>query len=157
MQHGATILMNGRTIVRVLLVAFLVVGAIGLGVTVYNAGVSAGLAHAGSVVVGPGTYPVAPYAGWGGGWGFGFPFFWLFGGLFFLFIMFGLIRAAFGGSRGGWDRSHGHGWYPGGWRDDQGRTWEDRAREAHDAWHRANPGSSGSGPAAAPGDDHPRS
>ena len=147
--------MSGRTIARVLLVGFLVLGAIGLGVTAYNAGVSAGLAHEGTVVVSGGAYPVAPYAGWGWGLGRGFPFFWFFGGLIFLFIVFGLIRAAFGGPRGGWGRGYGRGSYANGWRDEQVRTWEDRARETHDAWHRAHPDAPGSTPPgsgpAAPG------
>ena len=140
--------MSGRTFARVLLVVFLVLGAIGLGATAYNAGVSAGLAHEGTVVVNQGAYPVAPYAGWGWGFGWGFPFFWFFGGLIFLFILFGLIRAAFGGPRGGWGRGYGRGWYANGWRDEAGRTWEDRARETHDAWHRAHPDAPGSTPPA---------
>jgi len=132
--------MNGRTIARVLLLVVLIAGAIGLGVTAYDAGLSAGVAQNGNVVVAPG-YPVAGYYGWGFGHGFGF--FGFLGGLLFLFLLIALIRAAFGGPRrgwgGGWGGGHGHGWYPGGWRDEQGRTWEDRAREAHDAWHRDHP------------------
>ena len=139
--------MSGRTIARILLVAFLALAAVGIGATAYNAGLAAGTAHEGTVVVQPGAYPVAPYAGWGWGWGWGFPFVWFFGGLFFLFLLFGLIRAAFGGPRRG--RGFGRGWSGGGWTsagwtgvgwtDDQGRSWEDRAHEAHDAWHRAHP------------------
>ena len=112
-----------------------VAACVGLGVTAYDAGLSAGLAQNGNIVVAPG-YPVAGYYGWGFGHGFGF--FGFLGGLLFLFLLIALIRAAFGGPRrgwgGGWGGGHGHGWYPGGWRDEQGRTWEDRAREAHDAW-----------------------
>jgi len=145
--------MSGRTLARVLLVVFLFVGAIGLGATAYNAGVSAGLAHEGAVVVAPGATPT-PYAGWG----WGFPFFGFFGGLIFVFLVFGLIRAAFWGSRGGWGRGYGRGWSGYGWRDEDGRTWEDRARETHDAWHRANPDAPGStppgtGPAGSGGPD----
>jgi hypothetical protein len=140
--------MSGRTLARVLLVVFLVFGAIGLGATAYNAGVSAGLAHEGTVVVSPSTGAPAPYAGSGWGWGFGwgFPFFGFFGGLFFLFILFGLIRAAFGGWGRGWGRGYGRGWSGSGWPDERGLTWEDRARETHDAWHRAHPDTPGSTP-----------
>ncbi len=133
--------MNGRTIARVLLLVVLIVGAIGVGVTAYDAGLSAGLAQHGDVAA-PG-YLAAPYYGWGWGFGHGFGFFGFLGGLLFLFLLFALIRAAFGGPRrgwgGGWGGGHGRGWYAGGWRDEGGRTWEDRAREVHDAWHRDHP------------------
>jgi hypothetical protein len=135
--------MNGRTIARIALAILLVAGAVTLGVTAYNAGVTTGLADSGRVVVGAGGAVVAPgYIGYGYGWGHGFGFFGFFGGLLFLLLLFGLIRAAFGPRRGFRD---GPGWYPGGWRDeggrtwDGGRTWEERAREAHDAWHRSHP------------------
>jgi hypothetical protein len=130
--------MNGRTFARVLLVVVLIAGAIGIGVMAYDAGVTAGLAQNGEVVVSPG-YPVGPYAGWGWGFGHGFGFFGFLGGLVFLFLLIGLFRAAFGGPRRGWGPGYGRGWYGGGWRDEQGRTWEDRARETHDAWHRDHP------------------
>ena len=135
--------MNGRTFAAVLLVIFLTVGGIFLGVSAYNAGVSAGLAQnlaesGGDVVVTPG-YATAPYIGWGYGWGnpgfgfFGFLFF-----LFFLFLIFGLIRAAFGWGRG-WGRG---GWGPGGpGRYDYRRgsdAWNDRVREVHDELHRSS-------------------
>lgn len=143
--------MNGRTTARVLLVAFLVLGAIGIGVTAYNAGVSAGIAHDGAVVVQPGAYQVAPYAGWGWGFGWGFPFAWFFGGLFFLFLLFGLVRLAFGGPRG----RVGHGWSGGGWRDDRGRTWEERARDIHAEWHRTQPDGAGTAASGPGGTDRP--
>jgi hypothetical protein len=135
--------MNGRSIARILLVVILVGAAIGLGVGAYNAGVSAGLAQSGNVVVTPGAYPVAPYVGYGWGWGFGpgFGFFGFIGGLLFLFIFIGIVRAAFGGMRGGWGPRHGPWTGPGGYRgnDFRGSPWEDRAREIHDAWHRDHP------------------
>jgi len=134
--------MSGRTIASILLVVILGVGAVALGVTAYNAGVSAGLAQnvaaaGGSVVVAPG-YAAGPYVGWG--WGGGFGFFWFFGFLLFLFIVFGLIRAAFG-----WGRGWGRGYGPGGWGPGYGRgghggrydAWNDRVREVHDELHRA--------------------
>src|SRR4029079_9633488 len=64
-RNGANASMNGRTIAQVLLVILLIGGAIGLGVTAYDAGVANGLAQNGNVVVAPGGYPVGPYAGWG--------------------------------------------------------------------------------------------
>jgi len=98
--------MNGRTIARVLLALVIVGAVVGIGVTAYDVGVSAGLAQNHEVVVGPGAYPVAPYVGYGWGFGHGFGFFGFFGFLLFLFLVFALIRAAFGGRRG-W----GPGWY----------------------------------------------
>ena len=128
--------MNGRTIARILLAILLIGGALTLGVSAYNAGVTAGLAQTGQVVVTNGGYiaPGGPYVGygWGWGWGHGFGFFGFFGGLLFLFLILGLLRAAFGGPRRGWGPGYGHrrGW---------GGGWEDRARETHDAWHREHP------------------
>ena len=128
--------MTGRSIARILLVVVLVGTAIGIGVTAYDAGVTSGLAQTGQVVVAPGAYPVAPYVGYGWGFGHGFGFFGFFGFLLILFLVFGLIRAAFGGRRG-WGPGgpgHRHGGGPGGdWR---GSPWETRAREVHDEWHR---------------------
>jgi hypothetical protein len=139
--------MFGRTVARVLLAMLVIGGAIALGVTAYNAGVTAGLAQDG--VIAPGTYPVAPYAGYGWGWGPGFGFFGFFGFLLFLFLVFALLRAAFGGPRRGW----GPGWGGRGWDRDHGTDpgsrprWEDRAREIHDEWHRGRgaPGRSSDG------------
>jgi len=127
--------MTGRSIARILLVVVLVGTAIGIGVTAYDAGVTSGLAQTGQVVVAPGAYPVAPYVGYGWGFGHGFGFFGFFGFLLILFLVFGLIRAAFGGRRGwGPGGPHRHGGGPGGdWR---GSPWETRAREVHDEWHR---------------------
>src|SRR4051812_14602323 len=137
--------MNGRTIAQILLVILLVVGAVTLGVSAYNAGVTAGLAQTGQVVVSDGPYlaPGGAYVGYGWGFGHGFGFFGFFGGFLFLILLFALIRAAVGGGRGwGHRRGWGPGYGPGGWHDDHGRTWEDRARETHDAWHRSNPDAS---------------
>ena len=130
--------MSGRTFAAILLVIVLGIGAAALGVTAYNAGVSAGLAQnvvesGGSVVVAPG-YAAGPYVGWG--WGPGFGFFGFFAFLIFIFIVFGLIRAALGLGRGG--RGYGPGGY-GRWdhRHGSGRdAWDDRVREVHDELHR---------------------
>lgn len=137
--------MNGRTIARILLALVLVGGAVGVGVSAYNAGVSAGLVQSGQVVVTPGGYPVAPYVGYGYGWGggHGFGFFGFLGGLLFLFLFLGLIRAAVGGGRRGWGPG-GHGSWgpggPGGWRSD---AWEQRIKDTHDALHRDASGGPG--------------
>jgi hypothetical protein len=152
--------MSGRTFAAILLVIILGVGAAALGVTAYNAGVSAGLAQnvaesGGSVVVAA-PYAAAPYAGWGWGWGPGFGIFGFFFFLFFLFLVFGLIRAAFGWGRWGrggpggygrgWDHRHGYG----------ADAWNDRVREVHDELHRTGgqggaAGSGGQPPTGDPG------
>lgn len=135
--------MNGRTVARVLLAIVLVGAAIGIGVTSYNAGVTAGLVQSGQVVVAPGGLAVAPgaaYIGYGYGPGFGghgFGFFGFLGGLLFLFLLIGLFRAAFGGPRRGWGPGGpagraGRGW-GGDWRRD---AWEQRVKDTHDALHR---------------------
>ena len=150
--------MSGRTFAAILLVIVLGIGATALGVTAYNAGVTAGLAQnvaesGGSVVVAPG-YGVGPYVGWGYGWGGGFGFLGFFAFLFFIFIVFGLIRAVFGMGRGwghrgyygpggpgrGWDYRHGNGY----------DAWNDRVREVHDELHKSG-GQPPAGDAPKPG------
>jgi len=134
--------MNGRSIARFVLALVILAGVAFLGVGAYNAGVSAGLAQTGQVVVTPGAYPVGPYiGGYGYGWGhgLGFGFFGFLGTLFFIFLLIGLLRAAFGhgrgwGGRGGWGGGRG-GW--GGPGDPRVRDhWEARVREVHDELHR---------------------
>lgn len=100
------------------LILIVVVGLVVFGA--YQAGVAVGAG-------GPGTAgTVAPYAMryWGFGWGF--PFFFhplgLLFGLFFLFLFFWVLRALFWGGRG-----HRGDWYG---------SWEDRRRDAFEAWHR---------------------
>jgi hypothetical protein len=133
--------MSGRAFATILLVIVLGIGATILGVTAYNAGVSAGLAQnvaesGGSVVVAPGYAP-APYVGWGYGWGGGWGFFGFIGTLIFIFLVFGLIRAAFGWGRG-WGRGgYGPSGYGRGWDHRHGNdAWNDRVREVHDELHR---------------------
>jgi hypothetical protein len=131
--------MNGRSIARILLAIVLIGAAIGIGVTSYNAGVTAGLVQSGQAVVVPGGVPVAPggaYVGYGYGWGYGhgFGFFGFLGGLLFLFLIIGLVRAAFGGGhRRGWGGPGGPRGWSGDWRRD---AWEERVKETHDALHR---------------------
>lgn len=95
--------MNGRGFVNFLIGIVVLVLLIGAGVGIYDAGIQQGIAQTANVPVGA----VAPYAyGWGFHGGFG-----IFGFLFpllFIFLIFGLVRAAFRGGRGGW----GHGWGP---------------------------------------------
>lgn len=143
--------MSGRTFASILLVIILGIGAAVLGVTAYNAGVSAGLAQnvaasGGSVVVAA-PHAVAPYVGWGWGWGWpGFGIVGFFFFLFFLFLVFGLIRAVFGWGR--WGR--GPGGYYGGWGPRYGNgsdAWNDRVREVHDELHRTGASGSTGGPA----------
>jgi len=100
--------MNGRTIARALLLVVLIGAAIGIGVSAYNAGVSAGLAALPPVTASGDAIPLdrvgygygyGPYVHRPWGWGFGFfgILFWIFG----ILLLVGLIRAAFGGWRGG--------------------------------------------------------
>lgn len=132
--------MNGRTIAGIVLTLLLVGGAIGIGVTAYNAGVTQGLVQSGQVVVAPG-YGVGPYVG---GYGYdhgGFGFFGFLGTVFFIFLIIALLRAVIGGGRGrgGWGKS---GWGGPGWGGPGGRhgagPWSDRAREIHDELHRTS-------------------
>jgi hypothetical protein len=105
--------MFGGTFFRVI-AALALVGLLAvIGISVYDAGVNAGLAQVGSDAVASGApAPVVYYPGpyYGHGWGFGFfgIFFWILG----VFLIFGLIRAIFGwgrwgGPRGGWGRHDG--------------------------------------------------
>jgi hypothetical protein len=115
-----------RFIAALVLVGLLAV----VGVSIYNAGVSAGIAsdvgHAiasGAPV--PAGYYYGPYVGHP--WGFGFGFGGFFIGLLFLFLFFGLLRAVFGWGRWGHHRGYGYdkgrrsGWhdYMGAWHDEQ--------------------------------------
>ena len=131
--------MSGRTVIRIVLVLVIALGAVALGVSAYNAGVTAGLAASSETpaTVAPILYP---YAGWG--WHGGFGFFGFLGFLFFLFLFFALIRAAFWGGRGR------GGWGPGG----GGRY--DRIREMHDELHRSGP--TGTGTTGSTPTDQPR-
>ena len=118
----------GRVLARVLAVVLVLVLGGAMLAGVYNAGVSAGLAQAGGAVT--------PYIGVPYGYGFGFGFFGLFGGLLFLFLIFGLLRFAFGGPRRGWGGGPGG---PGGWGGHgHGRWggWEGRVPPPVEEWHR---------------------
>jgi hypothetical protein len=96
-----------RLIAALALVGLLAV----IGVSAYDAGVGAGLDQAARETVASGAPATVFYPGpyYGHGWGFGFfgIFFWILG----IFLVFGLIRAAFGRGRwvgpGGWSRHDG--------------------------------------------------
>lgn len=139
-----------NTAIRVVAALLLVGLLVGIGVGVYNAGVSQGLAQnvtavaSGAPSVAYGYYPgfVGPHWGWGFGF-FGI-FFWILG----IFLIFGLLRLAFGWGRGGYGRWGGYGpggYGPGGW-GNPGPG--DPRQERLDAWHReAHKGTDpGSGP-----------
>ena len=122
-----------RALAAVLLVAVLA----GIGIGIYNAGVSEGVAEAARAAQAAGEDPAVVYPpyvggpwgyGYGGGWGGGFGFFGFLFGILFLFLIFGLVRAAFGWGRwNGGGRGHGgHGW--------GGR--EERIAEVHRELHR---------------------
>ena len=111
--------------------ALLLVGLLAIvGVSIYNAGVSAGIAtDVGNAIASgapvPAGYYYGPYVGHPWGYGFGFGGF-LFAILFF-FLFIGLIRAIFGFGRWGGYRGGGYmkgrhsGWhdYMGSWHDEQ--------------------------------------
>jgi len=123
---------NGRAIFRVLAVLLVVAVAAGIGTMVYNAGVNAGLDEAARLAVASGDpLPVPIGYGYGYGYGgpyahgpFGFGFFGLLFGILGIFLLIGLVRAAFGWGRWGGGRGPGG---PGGW---GGR------REMVEDWHR---------------------
>jgi hypothetical protein len=141
---------NGRSIVNFLF-GLLVLGLlIGIGVGVYDAGVQQGLAQAANVPAGA----VAPYYGYGYGFHgfFGFGFLGLIFPILFLFLIFGLVRAAFGRGRGwGGGRGYwGHGpWMAGGdpdaWQQERERRMAELHRRLHETGDTTgSPGSGGS-------------
>jgi hypothetical protein len=105
--------MNTARFLAILLLAA-VVGLVG-----YQIGVSQNIA----VQIPAGAAPVAYY---GYPWHFGFGFLGFLFPLFFLFLIFGLMRAAFGGGRG-WGRGYGHG----SWADERRARFEEMHRELH--------------------------
>jgi len=112
----------------VLTALLLVAVAIGIGTTVYNAGVTAGLTEAAQQAAASGDPAPIIRDGYGYGWGapyahgpFGFGFFGIIFWILGIFLIIGLVRAVFGGRWGG-PGPRG----PGGW----GR------REMVEDWHR---------------------
>jgi hypothetical protein len=137
--------MNGRSIASFLFSLIVVGILVAVGVGIYQAGVAQGVIDAGRFPAGA-AVPVAGYGYHDGGFGFLgllFP-------LLFLFLIFGVIRAAFGHRRGwGHGYGYGRGWDkgPGGSGDSTDPRW-DRERyvaEMHRRLHEADAGS-GTGP-----------
>jgi hypothetical protein len=129
-----------RILPAILLVAVLALGGGLIWATAYQAGqstvVTTATASGGSAV----APVVVPAYGYGYGWhpfGFGFGIFGFFATLFFVFVVFALIRAIVWrgghGRRGGW----GGGWGGPGAAGGPGRSpWEARAHETFEDWHR---------------------
>ena len=129
-----------RVVAALLLVGLLAV----VGVGIYNAGVSEGLAEAARAAAASGEDPavivppyVGGYGGYGHGWGAGFGFFGFLFAILFVFLLFGLIRAAFGWGRWGGPRGPGGS----GWEDERRR----RLEELHRDLHRADQSGAGAG------------
>jgi hypothetical protein len=147
-----------------ILLVLLIVGLVG---SAFQVGYASGAAG-GAPVAGTGVWPFFgwPFLGWGF-FGFGLfgGLFHLIGTLFFLIIVFALIRAAFGGGRGRGPWGRHNGWGPDGRGTDRFGGWESRARELHDDWHRRADGGqaaqstdrgSGGGSGGAAGTDQAR-
>jgi hypothetical protein len=121
------------TLMRVLAAVALVALVGFIGFSAYNAGVNEGLNEAARAAVAAGEEPavVVPPYHYGWGYGHGGPGFGFFGFLFAIlvfFLLFGLIRAAFG-----WGRWNGGGrGGPGGW----GGGREERIAEYHRELHK---------------------
>jgi hypothetical protein len=135
-----------------LVLAAVVVGGGFIAQTAYQAGLSTAITTAaanapdGSVVtpVAPGAYPYGyGYGyGFGPGWGHGFSIFGFLGTLLVIFLIVGLLRAAFWRGPGGWGRhrywgAHGG---PGRWEHDP----RDRFHQTFEDWHREAHGESSS-------------
>ena len=136
-----------RIIPAILLIAVLAIGGGIIASTAYQAGLQTAVT---TTAAGTGTTVVVPAYGVGYGWhpfGFGFGIFGFFATLFFLFVVFALIRAIVWrggpGRRGGWGGpgSYGWGYGPGAGTDTDGdragrSPWESRAHDTFDTWHR---------------------
>ena len=138
--------MFGSSVFRVLAVLLLVGVAIGIGVSVYNAGVTAGLSEAAQQAAASGQPISLPYYGYApyvhGPWGFGFGFFGIFFWILGVFLIIGLLRAAFGWGR--WSgRGPGGGWGPRG-----GNGRREMVEEWHREMHRRNGGEERAGDSA---------
>ena len=132
-----------RIFAAFLLIAVLAIGGSAIAATAYQAGLTTAVAQipAGSATV------VTPIVMPAYGFGFGHPgfgFLGFLGTIFFLILVFGLLRAIFGRGRG-----HGHGWGPGGpggpgssggpcgpSGPDGQNPWQARANQRFEEWHR---------------------
>jgi hypothetical protein len=125
-----------RTFAAIALIVAILIGGGIVATTAYQAGVSTAVTQAaadGATVVNPVVVPGYGF-GWGWGPGIGFGFFGFLFTLFFLFIVFGLIRALIWGGRGRGHRGHwgGPGWDP----EDRRTHFESRFHGTFDDWHR---------------------
>jgi hypothetical protein len=107
--------MNGRIVVRIVLALLVMAALVGLGVTVYNAGVAQGLAASGKLVVPEGG--VAPpsalyYPPFYRPWGFGLGCLGLIFPLLFVLLILSAMRGLF---FAGWRHRGGWGGPPGEW------------------------------------------
>lgn len=126
-----------RTFAGIILSILAISVIVGLGAGVYNAGIQQGIIEAGRVPAGQ-----AVQTGYHYGWGAGFNFFDILIPLLFLFILFGLIRAAFGGGRGwghgdrhpygSWDRGRDADRGTNPWREERERRMADMHRRFHE-------------------------
>ena len=149
--------MSGRGVLNFLLGLIVVGVLVGIGAGIYQAGITQGIIDAGRFPAG-GNVPVAGY-----GPGHGFGFLGLLFPILFLFLVFGLLRAAFSRGRGwgpGWG---GHGWGPGygpgaggpgsggpdAWREERDRRMSELHRRLHEM--DADTGASGRDPASTGG------
>lgn len=139
-----------RIIPAILLVAVLAIGGGLIATSAYQVGLNTAVttvAGSGGTVVAPVIVPAYGYGYGGHPFGFGFGFFGFLATLFFLFLVFGLLRAIFRGGpghRGSWGGPGGYGprgwggpggYGPGGERKDRS-PWEARAHETFEDWHR---------------------
>jgi len=142
------------TAFRVLAV-LLVVGLLaGIGISVYNAGVDQGLAQNVTATASGAPAVAYGYPGYYGHWGFGFGFFGIFFWILGIFLIFALLRAAFGWGR--WGRGRWGGYGPGGYGGHgpggfKSGHHDDPRRAMLDEWHRDAHGPSGSGPSGGAG------
>ena len=102
-------------LITIFVLALVVIGGGAIAATAYQAGLQTAVIAEGGAVVAP---VIVQGAGWGWGWGPGFGFFGFFGFLLVLFLVIGLIRAIAG------PRHHRHG------------SWESRAHDRFETWHR---------------------
>lgn len=144
--------MNPRGIFGFLVTLLFVGLLIGIGAGIYQAGIAQGIVDAGRFPAGANV----PVVGYGYGHGHGLGFLGLLFPILFLFLLFGLIRAAFSRGRGwgpgGWGRSYGHGpgFGPGGFGPDGGpEGWreerERRMAELHRRLHEESDGGTSGG------------
>ena len=144
------------TAIRVLAVLVLVGLLAGIGFSVYNAGVDQGLAQNVTAAASGAPAVAYGYPGYYGHWGFGFGFFGIFFWILGIFLIFALLRAAFGWGRWGrgrWGYGHGgYGYGPGGFKSGHH---DDPRRSMLDEWHREAHGSGESAPSGSGGSGGP--